>query len=250
MTDKPRLRALDGIRGALCLIVLAHHLSPAIIPGGVGFALSQCAVLGFFALSGCVLTGTYDGRYLVFLVRRALRLLPVLVLCWAVGCLQVGQLAWPTDVDPPVWSLTIESIAMVAFPLIVWGGSGSLGRLLLFSAACMVLGLVNWRLTLGTFFGAGAYVSRRGVPALTIFTAPWLLWIGDISYSLYLTQWLVLRAGIQRFGPEGALYAIPALFFVAWAVWRTLELPSIAASRSAGRLRRRRLIPIVVMNDP
>jgi peptidoglycan/LPS O-acetylase OafA/YrhL len=239
MTNKPRLRALDGLRGALCLVVLVHHLSPAIVPGGFGRALSQFAVMGFFALSGCVLTGTYDGNYLVFLARRALRLLPVLALCWVVGCLQGGRLAWPTDVDPPIWSLTIEGIAMVAFPLIVWGGSGSLRRMLLSCAICMAMGLLNWRLALGTFFLAGAYVSRGGVPALTIFTAPWLLWVGDISYSLYLTQWLVLRAAIQHFGNVGALFAVPAVFFVAWAVWRTVELPSIVASRSAGRSLRR-----------
>jgi peptidoglycan/LPS O-acetylase OafA/YrhL len=244
MTDTPRFRALDGMRGALCLIVLGHHLSPAIMPGGFGFALSQCAVLGFFVLSGCVLTSSYDGRYIVFLARRALRLLPVLVLSWVVGCLQIGRLAWPTDVDPPVWSLTIEGIAMVTFPLIVWSGSGSLGRFLLFSAACMALGLLNWRLAVGTFFGAGAYVSRRGVPALALFTAPWLLWVGDISYSLYLTQWLVLRAGIQQFGSQGALYVVPVVFCVAWAVWRAVDLPSIAASRSVGRMFRRTVSPL------
>jgi peptidoglycan/LPS O-acetylase OafA/YrhL len=128
-----RIRAIDGLRGLLAVVVLAWHVCS---PFGVAWMLdlANVAVALFFVLSGYVLTRGWDGRYGVFLIRRFLRLWPVYALCLGAGYLIAGvhpvwsEFFWypligPNDkpaIDPPVWSLFLEAWTMPLMPLIVW----------------------------------------------------------------------------------------------------------------------------------
>jgi peptidoglycan/LPS O-acetylase OafA/YrhL len=243
-----RIAAIDGLRGLLALMVMVWHVCA---PFGLGsmLVLANVAVALFFVLSGYVLTRGWNGRVGVFLVRRFVRLWPVYALClgggyWIAGVHPVwSEFAWypvigPDTrpfIDPPVWSLFLEAWAMPFMPLIVWAGSGSLTRMALCMVALIAAGLISPHLTIGALFVAGAYLARNA------YRNRWLesavpQWLGRISYSLYLSHWLVLALATRAFGPWGGVAAIPAAFAVAWLVWWSVERPSIWASRRLGRV--------------
>jgi peptidoglycan/LPS O-acetylase OafA/YrhL len=114
-----RITALDGLRGALACVVLADHVG-LILGSHILDWPAKVSVWAFFAMSGLVLTRTYDGHLLTFLIRRAVRLWPVYALCLTCGYATMGEapdwrvLAWlPPDcanvewfrADVPAWSL-------------------------------------------------------------------------------------------------------------------------------------------------
>ncbi len=244
-----RLPALDGLRGLLAVVVvLWHATSPIGLPL---FAVpAKLAVFGFFVMSGLVLTRAWDGRPAVFLAQRLVRLWPTYAICLGLGYLIAGMapdwrqfLFFPLmipdaapHIDPPVWSLIVEAWAMPLMPLIVWLGRGSTVRAWAGVVAFCGVGqfLVQdpeqeYFLALG-YFVLGAYLSRYTPRVRWLETAP-VLWLGKISYSLYLSHWLVFALAMRAFGPIGALYALPLAFPVGWALWATVEQPSINASR-------------------
>jgi peptidoglycan/LPS O-acetylase OafA/YrhL len=244
-----RLPALDGLRGFLALVVVLWHATSPI--GLSWFAYpAKFAVFGFFVISGLVLTRSWEGRPGVFLLSRIVRLWPTYAICLAVGYLIAKQ---PVDwrqflwfplmtpdaephLDPPVWSLIVEAWAMPLMPLIVFAGTGPLWRAWIASVAAFGAYRMTvdpaWQqlwLSLAYFVG-GAYCARYAPRAAWLEARP-AQWLGKISYSLYLSHWLVFALARAALGPIGGLLALPLALPVGWLVWAAIERPSVAASR-------------------
>jgi peptidoglycan/LPS O-acetylase OafA/YrhL len=245
-----RIPALDGLRGVLAGIVLADHAAMELHSDALGHA-ANISVVVFFVLSGLVLTRQWDGDFPRFLLVRFVRLWPVFAICMAGGSLLA--LRWPEPLEfffvpypaydanivcPPVWSLFIEAWAAVAMPFIVWSSRGGVLRTLAVMAAMIAL-TIFWVPRGGALrafesylvcFVAGAALYRRS-PRSTVLESPLPQWLGRISYSLYLSHWLVLRACVLAFGPMGVLVGVPLSFAVADGLCRAVEQPSIRLSR-------------------
>ncbi len=112
-------------------------------------------------------------------------------------------------------------------------------RTLACMAACIVAA-VAWHpaslalrafLSYAVCFVAGAGLSRTQLRS-GLLEAPAAQWLGRVSYSLYLSHWLVLHALTRALGWPGAVAGAALSFPVAWCVWRWLEWPSIRASRA------------------
>jgi peptidoglycan/LPS O-acetylase OafA/YrhL len=246
-----RVLAVDGLRGILAFTVLIHH---ATAPMGASwlFPVANGCVFIFFALSGYVLTRGWDGRFGVFLLRRFVRLWPVYAACLGAGYLIAGSqpvwseffwypIRYPSDpanlysVDPPSWSLTVEAWTMPFMPLIVWIVSGSFRKLVIGFAAFALVVQVCPTMSVGIFFLGGAALHRWEFHNRILET--WIpQWLGKISYSLYLSHWMMLALLWRWFGPWGScVIALPAALILGWLVWRCIEKPSISASRRVGR---------------
>ena len=242
-----RIAAVDGLRGMLALVVVAWHIAG---PLGATWMLipANLAVAMFFVLSGYVLTRGWNGRFGVFLARRFLRLWPVYALCLAAGYLVAGlppvwsEFLWypiigantKPFIDPPMWSLFLEAWAMPFMPLIVWAAAGATMRAALCMLALILVALAFPEISVGVLFVAGAFLARAHFRS-RFFESAIPQWFGRISYSLYLTHWLVLTLATRAYGPWSAIVALPVVFLVAWLVWWGVERPSIWASRLAGR---------------
>ena len=242
-----RVAAIDGLRGLLALCVVIYHST---YPLGATWTLplANLAVFTFFGISGYVLTRNWDSDFLVFLLRRFLRLWPVYALCLGTGYLIAGlppvwsDFFWypirhPHDssvVDPPTWSLTVEAWAMMFMPIIVWFVSGTLKRSVIAIAVLACVVQVYPDISIGITFVGGALLHRREFRN-RILESHVAQWLGQISYSLYLSHWLVLSLAIQAFGPwVGGIGALPVALAVGWLVWWAAERPSIWASRRIG----------------
>ena len=243
----PRLPALDGLRGCLALFVCLHHVTSYLWLGGLSYLGSQVAVLAFFALSGCVLARNWQGGFAAFLVRRLIRLWPVYALGMVGGAALYGRLPSPGllvwlpalgplhgELDnPPAWSLFIEAWAMLAFPLIVWAGAGPPWRVVAACAACVAgAHFVHWHMIYGPIFVFGALASRQTWRS-ALLERGWAQWLGRVSYSLYLTHWLVLTLFVRWFGNGGVILGFPVMLGMAWLTWWAVERPSILLSRRA-----------------
>jgi peptidoglycan/LPS O-acetylase OafA/YrhL len=243
-----RVTALDGLRGLLAAVVMISH-----VLGKIGihdlFWPSQIAVVIFFLISGYVLTRGWNGRFFPFLLRRAIRLWPVYVLCLLVGyAIHHRPFVWPdlfwlryvspddpASVDPPMWSLILEAWMMPLMPLVVWAGTGGLMRAMLAMLMCgLVFPVIHFAL-MPFIFIAGAFLSRADFRN-SFLESVIPQWLGKISYSLYLSHLLVITAIMAVFGAWGSALAIPVSLLVGWGLWITIEKPSIRLSRVAGRL--------------
>jgi peptidoglycan/LPS O-acetylase OafA/YrhL len=243
-----RLPAVDGLRGLLALVVLAFHFTRR-LDLVVLAQPANVAVCGFFVLSGYVLTRSWEGRFGLFLARRFLRLWPVYALCLAVGYGVAGvspvgsQFFWypiltanaKPEIDPPIWSLCIEAWAMPFMPLFVWVASGKMLRIAFGFAIVALAGVLYIKFAFGLFFILGAALARWEFRD-RLLESPAPQWIGRISYSLYLSHWLVFAVAERAFGTWGLIASFPVAFLVGWAVWRFVEQPSIALSRRVARL--------------
>ena len=238
-----RLPALDGLRGLLALVVFAFHLS---LPLGVTLLAmpANFAVVGFFTLSGFVLTRSWDGRFGLFLARRFARLWPVYGLCLAAGYAIAhihplwSQFLWyplltanaKPEIDPPIWSLCVEAWAMLFMPFFVWAGSGKLWRAAFGVTATLLAATLYTMFLFGAFFIAGAYLSRWDFRNVWLESAP-AQWLGRVSYSLYLSHWLVFKVALTYFGEPGLVASAPLALALGWLIWRFVETPSIWLSR-------------------
>ena len=195
-----RLLAIDGLRGALALIVLTHHIFFSfgsrlmLIPSSVAVSL-------FFLMSGYVLTRSYDGDYVRFLLRRFLRLWPVYAACLVVAYAIANrppiwtEFIWfpyispldPKAVDPPMWSLILESWAMPFMPFIVWAGTSSTLRTAIAMVIILCAAVIYAPTLVLLFFVGGAFLSKLELRSSLLESAiP--QWLGKISYSLYLSM--------------------------------------------------------------
>jgi peptidoglycan/LPS O-acetylase OafA/YrhL len=242
-----RVTAIDGLRGLLAGVVLAWHVCT---PFGIDWmlTLANLAVAMFFVLSSYVLTRSWEGRFGVFLARRVLRLWPVYALCLAAGYVIAGvppvwsEFLWypligPNDqpaINPPVWSLCLEVWAMPFMPLIVWS-SANLLRGMMCAAAAMLVGLIVPQVSVLCLFVAGALAAHMSFRN-RLLEAAIPQWLGRISYSLYLSQALVLKVFVHAFGAWGGVLAVPAALVVGWLIWWSVERPSIRLSRKIGRM--------------
>jgi peptidoglycan/LPS O-acetylase OafA/YrhL len=136
-------------------------------------------------------------------------------------------------------------------PLIAWSARGSNLRTYAAGAGFMLAGLAYPPLLFGTLFVIGARLP--GQKARSRFLEnPLSQWLGKVSYSLYLSHWLVIKLCCQLFGLPGVALGTALAAPVAWLVWRTVEKPSIDLSRrvfriganSRPRLRRAEALPL------
>lgn len=237
------LPAADGLRGLLALLVLAKHFAERFGLLGLHWP-SQIAVCGFFVLSGYLLTRNWDGRFGLFLIRRFVRLWPVYALTLAIGYGLANlppewtQFLWypvlgpnaKPEINVPIWSLRIEAWAMLFMPFFVWATASGPWRLLAGLTGIALASAVYTKFFFGFLFLAGAAASRKEFRNRFLESAcP--QWIGSISYSLYLTHWLVFEFAQRCFGRIGLLGSLPLTFLIAWLVWRYVETPSIRLSR-------------------
>src|SRR4029079_919849 len=120
----------------------------------------------------------------------------------------------PTTVDAPIWSLVLEAWAMPFMPLIVWVGTASFSRAALAMFVTICAGCFYAPILVLGFFIAGAFLSRKMVRNAWLESAiP--QWLGKISYSLYLTHFLVVTVFVTLFGPLGAILCLPVVFGIA-----------------------------------
>ncbi len=245
-----RVAALDGLRGLLACVVLAWH---ALTPWGMNWLLQSAnlSVACFFVISGYALTRAWDGRIGVFAVRRVSRLWPVFAVCLGAGYLAAhvrpvwSEFLWfpyigPNDkpaIDPPVWSLFLEVYAIPFMPLIIWFGAGSFARALIgvLAGIALVVITLDLRLLMFSLFFAGSYLSRFDIRIRVLETAV-PQWLGKISYSLYLSHFVLFSLAVRTFGKWGGVWAAPAALVAGWIVWRLVERPSIRLSRRLGVL--------------
>ena len=240
-----RVASVDGLRGVLAALVLGTHMLSALGQTRAS-PLALACVIGFFVISGYVLTRGWRGRYAGFLVRRFVRLWPLYALCVVAGGWLTndpappGVFVWfpflpferqPMQ-DPVVWSLYIEVWTMPFMPLIV-----ALARRPLVAGAAAAALLLSARIGgdfyFGAFFLIGAALGDRRLASRWLESAP-AQWLGRVSYSLYLSHVLVIWA-LQIVTPAyWAWLAIPASFALAEILARWVEAPSIALSRRMG----------------
>lgn len=165
-----RYTVLDGMRGAAALSVLAYHADYGFyvfptIPHG------YLAVDFFFALSGFVLTETYDHRIALgmrwssFMARRLVRLYPMILAGALLGALSFspgwhgslpelvmlnlssitllpfgllfGKTTFPTNI--PIWSLFFELAANTAFFASARHGTKHIGKTTIFLCTAAVI---------------------------------------------------------------------------------------------------------------
>ena len=123
----------------------------------------------------------------------------------------------------------------------VWAGAGGLyrgaGAMSAFLAAAIFWGdsAVGQYLMGISFFILGSLLSKQDFRN-RLLEAAIPQWLGRVSYSLYLSHWLVFAIAIRISGPWGAIEAIPVAFCVGALVWRFVEMPSIMASRRISRV--------------
>ena len=239
-----RVHALDGLRGALACVVMLKHATEH---GGHGpmwlHIASQAAVVCFFAISGYVLTRSWDGRFGLFLARRFVRLWPVYALTLAAGYVIAGLPPEPTqffwypvllpaqgpEINVPIWSLRIEAWAMLFMPFFVWS-SRSPRRLAVALIAVGIAAHLYTKLFFGLFFICGAFASRWTFRNRWLESAP-AQFVGRISYSLYLSHWLVFALARRALGENGPIAAIPLACLVGWLIWRFVEAPTTRLSQ-------------------
>jgi peptidoglycan/LPS O-acetylase OafA/YrhL len=140
MEDTGRLSALDGLRGTAVLLVVSSHLGLQGLQraGGAGVTV-------FFVLSGYLITGILLKRPTLksFYLRRALRLLPALLLMLVVLSIPAALAGSTTyfaaaaltlsyasnwaqvaginmGVLTPMWTLAVEEQFYLLWPFVVW----------------------------------------------------------------------------------------------------------------------------------
>ena len=221
-----RVLSLDGLRGLGALMVFLLHVDIMVKPfggGGPSFFPGSASVMVFFILSGIVLSlvpfkhmgnGGYD--WLGYYPRRVVRLcgplfaaialaLPAGYVAWRLGSTSRSALAVAYDAGLPT---AVHDILM-QFDVLF--------------AACLVVVVV---------------AIADGFTRRVLSAAP-MVFLGKVSYSLYLTHAIVigaLAALLPRLGIVDPLaiaaVSLPASMLVSVAFWRIIEVPSMNLSRS------------------
>jgi len=244
-----RIASVDGLRGLLAIVVVVYHFDHYRFAAFTE-SPSRIAVATFFIMSGYVLTRAWSGNFPVFLVRRFIRLWPLFATCLALAALinrQTPQWSlyfwYPFIYDPdqspilnlngPMWSLFIEAWAMLFMPLIVWCGRSS-ARVIVASAIAIAAARFEHWAIYAPLFIAGAFLAGCDFN-LRVLNGPLVQWCGKISYSLYLSHWVVFRA-CDLWAPNFAPWIeIPLAFAVARVLCALVDQPSIALSRRCAK---------------
>ncbi|HEY1944612.1 MAG TPA: acyltransferase [Roseiarcus sp.] len=247
MTRAPsRIASIDGLRGLLAAYVmlwhfLAHSPVHAYAPPGT------LAVYCFFVMSGYVLTLAWTSDFPVFLLRRFLRLWPVYAVALASGALLSRvDVGW-TDfafypltpsvaiwrIDSPIWSLYVEAWAMLAMPFIVWSGKTA-PRAAIAILVFVIAGCFELRMACGIFFVVGSHLARYRFDFAAL-NGSIPQWLGKISYSLYLTHFIVFKTCDAWFQGIDRFLELPIAIAVGYLVWVGIERYSIDLSRKAAR---------------
>lgn len=231
---RQRIGALDALRGVLALVVVADH---ALLLRGSGALLlpARLAVLTFFVMSGYVLARAYQGRPAGFLARRLVRLWPLYAACLLAGHsifgapVAPGEWIWsPTALhglpaaNEPGWTLFMEAWAAPLMPALAVLARRYGRAAVLLPAGAVPLMLLDDRLYFVALFAAGAAATQWDIVWPQV-TSRAMQFLGDISFSLYLTHAIVLRA----LGVWGLVLVLP----VAWLAWAAIERPSMWLSR-------------------
>jgi peptidoglycan/LPS O-acetylase OafA/YrhL len=244
---RTRNQSIDGLRGLLAAYVMFWHYAQVSNHLHIWLPDARIAVMAFFMMSAYVLTPSWDGNFPIFLARRFLRLWPVFALCLVVGSTLSGvALRWTYfvwyplvesstsfPIDLPMWSLFVEAWAMLAMPLIVWGGK-TLPRTV---ATCLLFAGVAHLLPMaanGALFVIGSYCTKFDFD-FAILRSSIPQWLGKVSYSLYLTHYIVFGVCAYHM-PSIAIYVqLPIALLVGYIVWLMVERHSITFSRWAAK---------------
>lgn len=137
MSDRPKIPALDGVRGVAILLVMAYHLNAEVpTPAGrVWSALVWPGVSGvdlFFVLSGFLITGILwdsrgrEGAWRRFYLRRVFRIFPLYYAFLATAFFWAHLLRspqWPALLRAAPWLWTYGYNLLAAWRL-DWAGIG------------------------------------------------------------------------------------------------------------------------------
>jgi peptidoglycan/LPS O-acetylase OafA/YrhL len=260
------------------MVVVLYHVTVAFRMTAFNGIATTCVMI-FFLMSGYVLARGYDGRPLVFMARRFIRLWPLYGLCLVAGYAvlgrlpPIGALLWlmappvPNGAivgDPPAWSLWWEAWASAFFPAAFWLAERGRTAILAVALALGIAAIIGAVPVYPTWFVAGVAASRFNVrwpemrrervtcdggekaksssflkkrtKKLLSFSSNLLpLWLGRVSYSLYLSHAVVMLAAIRLAGPWGVVASVPVMLTVAWGLERWVERPSVRWSRRVGR---------------
>lgn len=180
----------------------------------------------------------------------ATRHLPVIVAGWL---LLHPLWAWMPSLSWKIGhALIVEQLPWFAIGMAAWmHRSGQLGRwqaLALGGYAILLAGLADPRAFLvGSVIGLVFVLLESGWLGWLAITP--LLWLGDISYPLYLVHQYAGFIFIERLLanglPLGPAIAITAatVMLIAWAIRATVEQPVLQWARQARRARRSKLVP-------
>ncbi|MGD0167508.1 MAG: acyltransferase family protein [Gaiellaceae bacterium] len=223
----------------LSVIVQLYLIAPVLLIGGWRLGRSRLgrgrsrevtfALIAFLSLASFLLSIALNrGRLLSDLSRdQRLAFYSSPTRAWEFGVGALLVLAAPLLTRLPTWSAR----ALGAAGAVVVGVSAFSIHEVSFSAKGALLPVVGTCLVLGAGIGSQVGVSRL------LGLRP-LVWLGDISFSLYLWHWplIVFAKALYPYHPTGtALVAAAVSFLPAWLSYRYVENPIRFSSRLSSR---------------
>ena len=186
-----RIRALDGLRALAIALVIGYHVDREVVPAGFW------GVLLFFVLSGYLITRLLVeerdriGRVLLgrFFLRRALRLLPALVIVCS-ALLVLGKATW-SGVIPVLgyygnyarvagvdlgllthsWSLAVEEHFYLVWPLVI---AALPSRYRIRGVAALAIAAIAWRAVAIGVMSPGWVYNATDTNAAALLAGCWL----------------------------------------------------------------------------
>jgi peptidoglycan/LPS O-acetylase OafA/YrhL len=229
--------SIDALRGLAALVVLTTHALPK---GGLDLSWPFSSFIGcsygavrlFFAISGYLVYKTYARRRLSeanagrnFLVRRFFRIIPlwwlIVATYWALGMAQARSAFanfffifgfMPRDpsysIIPPAWSLFVEELFYLAFPILFAKLAG------------------RWRLAtlgLGAYFVASVWTAY----GLNLRSHDDLVWVSQCPQACF--PYFFIGIAIARMQAEPGLWKALS----GWRGWNVLGPVSLVAIASS-----------------
>ena len=167
-------------------------------------------------------------------------------LAWALAPARGVDASGFFDTRSRLWELALGGVCAVGVPL--WRGWGARARSAVQVSACAIIvaaaivgppstGGASWATLAATLAAAGAIAAGGGSsrPDAVLGSRP-LVWLGGLSYSLYLWHWPLLTFAHERWGsmPTSAnLLIVCAAVAPAWLSYRLIETPVRRSRRLA-----------------